>query len=346
MTCPLLQGDRAPMPDTIHTRTLIIGAGPAGYTAAIYAARAGMDPVLVSGLQPGGQLMITTDVENYPGFEDAVQGPWLMEQMERQARHVGTRILSDLVMEVDFSRRPFRCMGDSGDVYVAETVVIATGAQARWLGLPSEKRLQGAGVSACATCDGFFYRGKEVAVIGGGNTAVEEALFLTHHASKVTLVHRRNTLRAERILQRRLFEHPKVEVMWDTAVEEVLGSGTPEVVTGLRVRHVQSGAVQDLAVDGVFIAIGHTPNTTVFRGQVDLDDEGYILTRPGLTQTSVPGVFAAGDVQDKHWRQAITAAGTGCIAALEAERFLTVQAAPTEKAPAEVISAEIAQAAE
>ena len=334
------------MPDTIHTRMLIIGAGPAGYTAAIYAARAGMDPVLVSGLQPGGQLMITTDVENYPGFENAVQGPWLMEQMERQARHVGTRILSDLVMEVDFSQRPFRCMGDSGDVYVAETVVVATGAQARWLGLPSEKRLQGAGVSACATCDGFFYRGKEVAVIGGGNTAVEEALFLTHHASKVTLVHRRNTLRAERILQRRLFEHPKVEVMWDTAVEEVLGSGTPEVVTGLRVRHVQSGAVQDLPVDGVFIAIGHTPNTTVFRGQVDLDDEGYILTRPGLTQTSVPGVFAAGDVQDKHWRQAITAAGTGCIAALEAERFLTVQAAPTEKAPVEVISAEIAQAAE
>ena len=327
------------MPDTINTRMLIIGAGPAGYTAAIYAARAGMDPVLVSGLQPGGQLMITTDVENYPGFEDAVQGPWLMEQMERQARHVGTRILSDLVMEVDFSRRPFRCMGDSGDVYVAETVVIATGAQARWLGLPSEKRLQGAGVSACATCDGFFYRGKEVAVIGGGNTAVEEALFLTHHASKVTLVHRRNTLRAERILQRRLFEHPKVEVMWDTAVEEVLGSGTPEVVTGLRVRHVQTGAVQDLPVDGVFIAIGHTPNTTVFRGQVDLDDEGYVLTRPGLTQTSVPGVFAAGDVQDKHWRQAITAAGTGCIAALEAERFLTVQAAPAEAAPAEVAQA-------
>jgi thioredoxin reductase (NADPH) len=342
----MLQGDRAPMPDTIHTRVLIIGAGPAGYTAAIYAARAGMDPVMVSGLQPGGQLMITTDVENYPGFEDAIQGPWLMEQMERQARHVGTRILSDLVMEVDFSRRPFRCTGDSGDVYVAETVVIATGAQARWLGLPSEKRLQGAGVSACATCDGFFYRGKEVAVIGGGNTAVEEALFLTHHASKVTLVHRRNSLRAERILQRRLFEHPKVEVMWDTAVEEVLGSGTPEVVTGLRVRHVQTGAVQDLPVDGVFIAIGHTPNTTVFRGQVDLDDEGYILTRPGLTQTSVPGVFAAGDVQDKHWRQAITAAGTGCIAALEAERFLTVQAVPAEGAQAGTAPAEIAQAAE
>ena len=322
------------MPETIPTRMLIIGAGPAGYTAAIYGARAGMDPVLVSGLQPGGQLMITTDVENYPGFEHAIQGPFLMDQMEKQARHVGTRIISDLVMEVDFSRRPFRCTGDSGDIYLAETVVIATGAQARWLGLPSEKRLQGAGVSACATCDGFFYRGKEVAVIGGGNTAVEEALFLTHHAEKVTLVHRRNSLRAERILQRRLFEHPKVEVIWDSAIEEVLGSGQPEVVTGLRIRHVQSGAVQDLPADGVFIAIGHTPNTTVFRGQVELDAEGYVVTPPGLTQTSVPGVFAAGDVQDKHWRQAITAAGTGCIAALEAERFLTVEAAPAVTAQA------------
>ena len=322
------------MPETIPTRVLIIGAGPAGYTAAIYAARAGMDPVLVAGLQPGGQLMITTDVENYPGFEHAIQGPFLMDQMEKQAQHVGTRIIHDLVMQVDFSRRPFRCTGDSGDVYLADTVVIATGAQARWLGLPSEKRLQGAGVSACATCDGFFYRGKQVAVIGGGNTAVEEALFLTHHAAKVTLVHRRNTLRAERILQRRLFEHPKVEVIWDSAVEEVLGSGQPEVVTGLRIRHVQTGAVQDLPVDGVFIAIGHTPNTTVFRGEVELDEDGYVVTRPGLTQTSVPGVFAAGDVQDKHWRQAITAAGTGCIAALEAERFLTVGAVPAVTAQA------------
>ena len=322
------------MPETIPTRMLIVGAGPAGYTAAIYAARAGMDPILVSGLQPGGQLMITTDVENYPGFEHAIQGPFLMDQMEKQARHVGTRIISDLVMEVDFSRRPFRCTGDSGDIYLADTVVIATGAQARWLGLPSEKRLQGAGVSACATCDGFFYRGKQVAVVGGGNTAVEEALFLTHHAEKVTLVHRRNSLRAERILQRRLFEHPKVEVIWDSAIEEVLGGGQPEVVTGLRIRHVQTGEVQDLPVDGVFIAIGHTPNTTVFRGQVELDAEGYVVTPPGLTQTSVPGVFAAGDVQDKHWRQAITAAGTGCIAALEAERFLTVEAAPAVTAQA------------
>lgn len=322
------------MAETIATRMLIIGAGPAGYTAAIYGARAGMEPVLVSGLQPGGQLMITTDVENYPGFEHAIQGPFLMDQMEKQARHVGTRIISDLVMAVDFSRRPFRCTGDSGDIYLADTVVIATGAQARWLGLPSEKRLQGVGVSACATCDGFFYRGKQVAVVGGGNTAVEEALFLTHHAEKVTLVHRRNSLRAERILQRRLFEHPKVEVIWDSAVEEVLSGGQPEVVTGLRIRHVQSGEVQDLPVDGVFIAIGHTPNTTVFRGEVELDEEGYVVTRPGLTQTSVAGVFAAGDVQDKHWRQAITAAGTGCIAALEAERFLTVEAVPAVTAQA------------
>ncbi len=314
------------MSNTIPTRVLIIGAGPAGYTAAIYAARASLEPVLVAGLQPGGQLMITTDVENYPGFEQAIQGPWLMEQMQKQAEHVGTRIMSDLVMEVDFSRRPFRCIGDSGDVYLADTVVIATGAQARWLGLPSEARLQGAGVSACATCDGFFYRGKTVCVVGGGNTAVEEALYLTHHADKVTLIHRRDSLRAEKILQRRLFEHPKIEVVWDSAIEEVLGGGQPEVVTGVQLRNVRTGALSRLDVDGVFVAIGHTPNTSVFRGQVELDDEGYVLTRPGLTQTSVPGVFAAGDVQDKHWRQAITAAGTGCIAALEAERFLTLGA--------------------
>ena len=318
------------MPQTIRTPILIIGAGPAGYTAAIYAARGGLDPVLVSGLQPGGQLMITTDVENYPGFETAIQGPWLMEQMAKQAEHVGTRIVADLVMSVDFSRRPFRCMGDSGDVYLADTVVIATGAQARWLGLPSEKRLQGAGVSACATCDGFFYRGKRVAVVGGGNTAVEEALYLTHHADKVTLVHRRDSLRAEKILQRRLFAHPKIDVVWDSAIEEVIGAGQPEVVTGLSLRNVRTGAMSLLQVDGVFIAIGHMPNTVVFRGQVDLDDEGYVRTTPGLTQTSVPGVFAAGDVQDKLWRQAITAAGTGCIAALEAEKFLTMTA------PAEV----------
>jgi len=326
----LAPASRAPIwsakPQTVRTPILIIGAGPAGYTAAIYAARGGLDPVLVSGLQPGGQLMITTDVENYPGFETAIQGPWLMEQMAKQAEHVGTRIVADLVMSVDFSRRPFRCMGDSGDVYLADTVVIATGAQARWLGLPSEKRLQGAGVSACATCDGFFYRGKRVAVVGVGNTAVEEALYLTHHADKVTLVHRRDSLRAEKILQRRLFAHPKIDVVWDSAIEEVIGAGQPEVVTGLSLRNVRTGAMSLLQVDGVFIAIGHMPNTVVFRGQVDLDDEGYVRTTPGLTQTSVPGVFAAGDVQDKLWRQAITAAGTGCIAALEAEKFLTMTA--------------------
>ena len=324
---------------TIATRVLIIGAGPAGYTAAIYAARGGLEPVLVAGLQPGGQLMITTDVENFPGFEHAIQGPWLMEQMTKQAEHVGTRILNDLVMEVDFSRRPFRCVGDSGDVYLADSVIIATGAQARWLGLPSEQRLQGAGVSACATCDGFFYRGKTVAVIGGGNTAVEEALHLTHHADRVTLIHRRDSLRAEKILQRRLFDHPKIDVLWDHAVEEVLGGGQPEVVRALRLRHTGTGVEQELPFDGVFIAIGHTPNTAVFRGQIDLDAEGYILTQPGFTQTNVPGVFAAGDVQDKLWRQAVTAAGTGCIAALEADRFLTLAAVPAAQ-PTEQLAAE------
>ena len=312
------------MSQTISTRMLIIGAGPAGYTAAIYAARASLEPVLVAGLQPGGQLMITTDVENYPGFASAIQGPWLMEQMQQQAEHVGTRIISDIITSVDLSRRPFRCVGDGGDVYLADTVVIATGAQARWLGLPSESRLQGAGVSACATCDGFFYRGKTVAVVGGGNTAVEEALYLTHHAEAVTLIHRRNSLRAEKILQARLFSHPKITVVWDSAVEEVLGGGQPEVVTGLRLRNVETGGLSEIPVDGVFIAIGHRPNTAVFRDQVGLDDEGYVSTRPGTTQTSVPGVFAAGDVQDKLWRQAITAAGTGCMAALEAERFLSL----------------------
>ena len=308
-----------------HAKLVIIGSGPAGYTAAIYAARASLDPVLVAGLQPGGQLTITSDVENYPGFEEPIQGPWLMEQMAKQAENVGTRIVHDLVMSVDFGTRPFRCTGDSGDVYEADTVVIATGAQARWLGLPNEKRLQGAGVSACATCDGFFYRGKRVAVVGGGNTAVEEALYLTHHAEKVTLIHSRDSLRAERILQRRLFEHPKIEVRWNTVVEDILDAGQPPTVSGVRLRDVRSGEVGDLALDGVFVAIGHTPNTSVFRDQVELDEEGYVVTKPGTTQTSVPGVFAAGDVQDKHWRQAITAAGTGCMAALEAERFLTVR---------------------
>jgi thioredoxin reductase (NADPH) len=316
------------MPETFRTKLLVIGAGPAGYTAAIYAARASLAPILVAGLQPGGQLMITTDVENYPGFAAAIQGPWLMEQMQAQAEPVGTRIMHDLIMEVDFSRRPFRCVGDSGDIYLADSVVIATGAQARWLGLPSEKRYQGAGVSACATCDGFFYRGKRVAVIGGGNTAVEEALHLTHHADHVTLIHRRDSLRAEKILQRRLFEHPKIEVLWNSVTEEILGGGTPPVVTGLRLSHRETGAESTLDLDGVFIAIGHTPNTSVFAGQIALDPEGYILTQPGTTRTNVPGIFAAGDVQDKIYRQAVTAAGSGCMAALDAEKWLT-EAAPS-----------------
>jgi len=305
------------------TKVLIVGAGPAGYTAAIYTARANLNPVLVAGLQPGGQLTITTDVENYPGFAEPIQGPWLMEQMAKQAEHVGTEIMYDLVTEVDFSARPFRAWTDGGVEFEAETVIIATGAQARWLGLPSEHKYQGAGVSACATCDGFFYRGKKVAVVGGGNTAVEEALYLTHHASHVTLIHRRDSLRAERILQQRLFENPKISVIWDHAVDEILGSGTPEVVTSARLENVKTGHTREIEVDGVFIAIGHSPTTALFAGQIQLDDEGYIVTTPGTTETSVPGVFAAGDVQDKTFRQAVTAAGTGCMAALEAEKFLS-----------------------
>jgi thioredoxin reductase (NADPH) len=310
---------------THRTRVLIIGAGPAGYTAAIYAARAAMSPMLVAGLQPGGQLMITSDVENYPGFAEAVQGPWLMEQMEAQARHVGTDIRHDLIVSVDFSRSPFRCVGDSGDVYIADSVIVATGAQARWLGLPSERQLQGFGVSACATCDGFFFRGKRVAVVGGGNTAVEEALYLTHHADSVTLIHRRDSLRAEKILQRRLFEHPKIRVIWDSTVEEITSGSAGPGVDGVRLRNVRTGAESRIEVDGVFVAIGHTPNTAPFKGALAMDDEGYILTAPGTTRTSVEGVFAAGDVQDKVWRQAVTAAGTGCMAALEAEKWVAAQ---------------------
>ena len=320
-------------PAVHHTRVLIIGAGPAGYTAAIYAARAGLDPMLVAGLQPGGQLTITTDVENYPGFADAIQGPWLMEQMAAQAEHVGTRVVHDIVTGVDFAERPFKLAADSGDVYRADAVIIATGAQARWLGLPSEQRLQGAGVSACATCDGFFFRGKRVAVVGGGNTAVEEALYLTHHAAEVTLIHRRDTLRAEKILQRRLFAHPKIRVIWDSTIEEITGSGTPLTVDGVRLRNRLSGAESRLELEGVFVAIGHTPTTAAFRGHVALDSEGYVVTEPGSTRTSVPGVFAAGDVQDKVWRQAVTAAGTGCMAALEAEKWLAA------RADAEVVAA-------
>ncbi len=313
------------MADTHRTRVLIIGAGPAGFTAAIYAARANLSPLLVAGLQPGGQLTITTDVENYPGFAEVIQGPWLMEQMEQQARHVGTTVLYDIITKADFSTRPFRCEADSGDVFLADSIIIATGAQAKWLGLPGEQALQGRGVSACATCDGFFYRGKTVAVIGGGNTAVEEALYLTHHAEKVTLVHRRDTLRAEKILQARLFANPKISVQWNNVVDDIIAGGTPEVVTGLRLRDTVTGTTSTLPVDGVFIAIGHAPTTALFTGQVEMDADGYIRTVPGSTRTNIPGVFAAGDVQDKVYRQAVTAAGTGCMAALEAEKWLAEQ---------------------
>jgi thioredoxin reductase (NADPH) len=323
------------MSERHHTKLLIIGAGPAGYTAAIYGARANLAPILLLGIQPGGQLMITTDVENYPGFADVIQGPWLMEQMHKQAEHVGTKIIGDLIVSVDLKTRPFVCIGDSGDVYVAETIAICTGAQARWLGLPSEELLRGFGVSACATCDGFFFRGKEVAVVGGGNTAVEESLYLTNHANRVTLIHRRNALRAEKILQARLFANPKIQVVWDSEVEEILASAAPAHVTGVRLRNHRSGTTSTLACDGVFIAIGHTPVTELFRGQLTLDADGYIVTRPDSTATEVPGVFAAGDVRDKVFRQAVTAAGMGCMAALEAERFLALAEAASALAVAE-----------
>lgn len=308
------------MTNTLHTKVLIIGSGPAGYTAAIYAARANLAPILVQGLQPGGQLTITTDVENYPGFAEVIQGPWLMEQMKAQAAHVGTKLISDIITEVDFSRRPFRVSGDSGTIYMAETVIISTGATARWLGLPSEKKFMGKGVSACATCDGFFYRGKDVAVVGGGNTAVEEALFLTNFCNKVTLIHRRDELRAEKIMQERLFGHPRIETIWDTVVEEVIG--TDNGMTGLRLKNVKTGAESTLDAEGLFVAIGHDPATKIFKGQIEMDSEGYIKKAPDSTATSVPGVFAAGDVTDKIYRQAVTAAGMGCMAALEADKFL------------------------
>ena len=313
------------MSERYHSKVLIIGSGPAGYTAAIYAARANLQPLLVSGLQPGGQMTITTDVENYPGFAEIIQGPWLMEQMRLQAEHVGTRIILDLVAEIDLGHRPFVATGDSGDLYVGDTVIIATGAQARWLDLPSEEIYRGFGVSACATCDGFFFRDKDVVVVGGGNTAVEEAIYLTNHARRVTLIHRRNALRAEKILQDRLFHNPKVEIVWDSVVEEILGIPEPPTVTGVRLRNVRTGSLTELACDGAFIAIGHTPVTGWIAGQLPLDPEGYILTRPDSTETSVPGVFAAGDVRDKIFRQAVTAAGLGCMAALEAEKFLAAQ---------------------
>ena len=310
------------MSERRHAKVLIIGSGPAGCTAAIYAARACLDPVMVRGLTPGGQLTITTEVENYPGFAEAIQGPWLMEQMEAQARHVGTTIIDDIITDVDLGQRPFTLKGDSGTTYTADTVIIATGASAKWLGLPSEQKYQGFGVSACATCDGFFYRGKTVVVVGGGNTAVEEALYLTNHAAKVTLVHRRNELRADKTNQRRLLAHPKVSVVWNSAVEEILGSDDPPGVTGVRLRNLETGAVSELPTDGFFVAIGHSPATELFKGKLPMDDQGYLLTAPDSTATSIPGVFAAGDVKDHVYRQAVTAAGMGCMAALEAERFL------------------------
>ena len=309
-----------------HSKVLILGSGAAGLTAAIYTARANLKPVLIHGMQPGGQMTITTDVENYPGFADVIQGPWLMEQMQLQAEHVGTEMIGDQIVEADLKSRPFRLVGDSGDVYTADALVICTGAQAKWLGLPSEKVFQGFGVSACATCDGFFFRGKEIAIVGGGNTAVEEALYLTNHATKVTLIHRRDSLRAEKVMQERLFRNPKVDVIWDSEVSEVLGKtdGIAPEVTGVRVRNVKTGATRDLAVAGFFVAIGHTPNTSLFVGQLKMDNEGYLITKPDSTKTDIDGVFAAGDVQDPKFRQAVTAAGTGCMAALETEKYLAV----------------------
>ncbi|QQG37243.1 MAG: thioredoxin-disulfide reductase [Micavibrio aeruginosavorus] len=314
----------------IRTKVLIIGSGPAGYTAAIYAARANLKPVQVLGLQPGGQLTITTDVENYPGFAEMVQGPWLMEQMKAQAVHVGTEMVYDYITEVDFSKRPFVCKGDSGALYIADTVIICTGAKARWLGLPEEKSFMGFGVSACATCDGFFYRGKEVAVIGGGNSAVEEALFLTNFCSKVTLIHRRDSLKAEKIAQDRLFSNPKINVIWDSAVEEILGNPQEHDnpgVTGIKLKNVKTGETSTLNAHGVFIAIGHDPATEIFKGKIAMDEHGYITTAPDSTATNIPGVFAAGDVKDKVYRQAVTAAGMGCMAALEADRFIAAEEA-------------------
>jgi thioredoxin reductase (NADPH) len=313
------------MTNTVSTRVAILGSGPAGFTAAIYAARAGLSPIVIQGIQPGGQLTTTTDVENYPGFRDVIQGPWLMEEMQAQAEHVGTKVVWDHVTAVDLSRRPFRLTGDSGTIYSADALVIATGAQAKWLGLPSEERMKGRGASACATCDGFFYRGKRVAVIGGGNTAVEEALYLTNHSHDVTLIHRRDSLRAEKILQDRLFANPHVKIIWDSEVVEFVGGGEPEALVGLDIRNRRTGEDSRIAVEGAFVAIGHKPATELFADQLELDEDGYIKVEPGTTRTSIPGVFASGDVMDKIYRQAVTAAGTGCMAALDAEKYLAAQ---------------------
>ncbi|UUR08266.1 thioredoxin-disulfide reductase [Sphingomonas glaciei] len=313
------------MSETIHSRLIVLGSGPAGLTAAIYAARAGLQPIVIQGIQPGGQLTTTTDVENYPGFRDVVQGPWLMEEMQAQAEHVGTRMVWDHIDRVELNGRPFRLHGDGGTTYLADTLVIATGAQAKWLGLPSEERMKGKGASACATCDGFFYRGKKVAVIGGGNTAVEEALYLTNHSDDVTLIHRRDSFRAEKILQDRLFAHKSVKVIWNSEVDEFLSGGQPEALTGLRLKNRVTGELSEIEVDGAFVAIGHKPATELFAGQLNLDEDGYLAVETGSTRTNIPGVFACGDVMDKIYRQAVTAAGTGCMAALDAERFLAAE---------------------
>ena len=310
------------MTNIVSTRMLILGSGPAGMTAAIYAARAGLAPVVVQGIQPGGQLTTTTDVENYPGFRSVIQGPWLMEEMQAQAEHVGTKMVWDHVSAVDLSRRPFVLKGDGGTEYHADTLVIATGAQAKWLNLPSEEHMKGRGASACATCDGFFYRGKKVAVIGGGNTAVEEAIYMTNHSQDVTLIHRRDSLRAEKILQDRLFANPHINIIWNAEVSEFLSGGMPEALTGLRLRDTQTGAMRDIEVEGAFVAIGHAPATELFKDQLELDSDGYLKVEIGSTRTNIPGVFACGDVMDKIYRQAVTAAGTGCMAALDAEKFL------------------------
>ncbi len=315
-----------------HAKVIILGSGPAGYTAAIYAARAMLKPLVIQGIQPGGQLTITTDVENYPGFAKVIQGPWLMDEMKAQAEHVGTEIVMDHISAVDLKRRPFRLEGDSGDVYTCDVLIICTGAQARWLGIPSEEAFKGFGVSACATCDGFFYKGKEVVVVGGGNTAVEEALFLTNFASRVTVVHRRDSFRAEKILQQRLFKNPKIEVVWDSAIEEIVGTSAPKSVTGVRLKNVKTGAIVERKADGVFIAIGHAPATALFQGQLEMTPGKYLITKPDSTATSIPGVYAAGDVKDEIYRQAVTAAGMGCMAALEAEKYLAHHAETAQAA--------------
>ncbi|MBL4740547.1 MAG: thioredoxin-disulfide reductase [Sneathiella sp.] len=323
------------MAETHYTNVLIIGSGPAGCTAAVYAARAALNPIMVHGIQPGGQLTITTDVENYPGFADPIQGPWLMEQMEAQAKNVGALIHHDVITNVDMSKRPYVATADSGATYIADTIIISTGASAKWLGLPSEEKYMGFGVSACATCDGFFYRGKEVLVIGGGNTAVEEALYLTNHADKVTIVHRRDQFRAEKILIDRLHKNPKIEVIWDHVLDEIIGIDDPFGVTGARLKNAQSGETKDISVHGVFIAIGHNPNTELFKDTLEMDSEGYLITAPDSTATNIPGIYACGDVQDKIYKQAVTAAGTGCMAALEVERFLSEQEDDNSRVAAE-----------